>query len=346
MSIFDEPAMRPLGAVGERYWDNVSLISSPPTLEDIMFLQVAFAHTGMPYREVELGKSYVRRNGSVSIALSPGFLMNQKLKRLEMQGLPFGSIPRLLMLHICHEAKRWGNPLVDMNRSMSSFIREDLGGKSTGGGPRGALTILKDQMNRLAATHMTIGLAFTGGVSTVRPGSPFIEYRVWDEESLKNRPMWKTEVLLSDKFFESVIEQSIPIDMRAIQGLKSSPMCLDLYFNLTQRLYRIPGAQVQRVTWEQLWAQYGQDYVALKRFKQAANENLKRVLKFYADANITEIEGGLEFRQSPPPVPKAMSARKLRLMKGDKKTTQGNLNFSKKSSGPDPMVGVWKRDKQ
>lgn len=336
MSIFDEPAMCPLGPVGERYWDNVSLIASPPTLEDIAYLHVLFAHTGMPYKEVPFGQSYLRRNGKVSLALSPGFLMNPKTLQLEMQGLPYGPLPRLLMLYICHEAKRWNKPLIDMNRSMSSFLRHDLLAKSAGGGPRGALTSLKRQMNRLAATPMTIGLAHTGGVSTIRPAPAIVEYRVWDEESLKNRPMWKTEILMSDKFFEGVINQSIPLDGRAIQGLKSSAMCLDIYFNLAQRLYRIRAGKVEKVTWAQLWGQFGQDYSELKRFKYALIENLRRVLKFYPDANLTEVEDGIEFRKSKPPVPVIMSARKQKV--------QAEFDFHR--GRPDPNVGVWKGDKE
>ena len=338
MSIFDEPAMCPIGAVGDRYWDNVALISSPPAMEDITYLHVLFAHTGMPYKEVPFGQSYIRRNGRVSLALSPGFLMNPTTRQLEMQGLPYGPLPRLLMLYICHEAKRWNRPLIDMNRSMSSFLRQDLLAKSSGGGPRGALTSLKRQMNRLAATPMTIGLAYTGGVSTIRPTPAIVEYRVWDEESLKNRPMWKTEILMSDKFFEGVINQSIPLDNRAIQGLKSSAMCLDIYFNLAQRLYRIRAGKVEKVTWAQLWGQFGQDYTELKRFKFAFIENLRRVLKFYPDANITEYEEGIEFRRSPAPVPVTVSARRRR-------EVQPELDFTPKSRRPDPNVGVWKGDK-
>jgi hypothetical protein len=203
-------------------------------------------------------------------------------------------------------------------------------------------------MDRLAATPITIGVSYTrangkGAVSTIKPTPAIIEYKVWDEESLKDRPMWKTEILMSDKFFDGVVNQSIPLDSRAIHGLKSSAMCLDIYFNLAQRLYRISAGAVEKVSWIQLWGQFGQDCAELALFKFRFSENLRRVLKFYPDANITEIAdgSGLEFRKSPPPIPVVMSARRQKAQQ----EFDFALRAAAKKSGPDPNVGVWKGDK-
>ena len=98
MSNLDEPALKPFSSVGERYWEGVELIATPPTMDDITYLHILFAHTGMPYKEVEFGKPYRRQNGRVWLGLTPGYLMNPKTNKLELQGLPYGPLPRLLML--------------------------------------------------------------------------------------------------------------------------------------------------------------------------------------------------------------------------------------------------------
>ena len=316
MSIFDEPSLVPLGAVGERYWSALGEIARPPSNDEVSFLHVLFAHTGMPHKEHPFGQPYQRRNGSVYLGLTPGYLMNPETKKLELQGLPYGPLPRLIMLYICNEAKRSNCAKVDMNRSMTSFLREDLM-VNTSGGPRGGITSFKRQMNRVAATPITIGMTYLTdrgrtGVATHKPNPAIIQYKVWDEDSLVDKPMWNTEVTLSPEFFEGVIHHSIPLDVRAIHALRSSSMGLDVYFNLAQRLVRMRDGEVQLVTWQQLRDQFAPEYSEIKRFKFAFSELLARVLRVYPEANVTEVAGGLEFRRSKPPVPVIASRRSIR----------------------------------
>jgi hypothetical protein len=307
MSIFDEPALTPIGAIGERYWNTVATMGEP-TVDEIRYMHVIFAQTGFPYSEVPFGQPFQRKNGSAVLGLTPGYLMNPVTRRLELQGLPYGSIPRLLMLHICNEAKRCGRRKIDMNRSMTKFLRDDLL-VSPSGGVRGGLTAFKKQMNRVAATPMTIGLNYlTGrggrGATTFKPTPAIVEYNVWDEDSLVDKPMWHTEVTLSETFFDGVLHHAVPLDDRAIQALRKSPLQLDTYFNLAQRLPRMKGNEVQRVSWAQLKEQIGQEYAEIKGFKQNYLKALAMVKQVYPDANITYNTDGIELRRSKPPIPR------------------------------------------
>jgi Plasmid encoded RepA protein len=307
MSIFDEPALKPIGYIGERYWDAVATMGEP-TVDEIRYLHVIFAQTGFPYSEVAFGQPFQRRNGSAVLGLTPGYLMNPATRRLELQGLPYGSIPRLLMIHICNEAKRTSKRSIDMNRSMTKFLRDDLL-VSPSGGIRGGLTAFKKQMNRVAATPMTIGLNYlTGrggrGATTFKPTPAIIEYKVWDEDSLVDKPMWHTEVTLSESFFDGVIHHAVPLDDRAIQALRKSPLQLDIYFNLAQRLPRMRGNEVQKISWSQLRDQIGQEYAEIKGFKQNYLKGLAAVKQVYPDANITYNADGIELRRSKPPIPR------------------------------------------
>jgi hypothetical protein len=306
MSIFDEPALIPIGTVGERYWNTVATIGEP-TVDEIRYMHVIFAQTGFPYSEVPFGQPFQRRNGSAVLGLTPGYLMNPVTRRLELQGLPYGSIPRLLMIHICNEAKRTSKRKIDMNRSMTKFLRDDLL-VSPSGGVRGGLTAFKKQMNRVAATPMTIGLNYlTGrggrGAATFKPTPAIVEYKVWDEDSLVDKPMWHTEVTLSESFFEGVLYHSVPLDDRAIQALRKSPLQLDVYFNLAQRLPRMRGNEVQRISWAKLREQVGQEYGEVKTFRFNYLRALEKVKGVYPDANITYTADGIELRRSKPPIP-------------------------------------------
>lgn len=306
MSLFDEPSLVPLGAVGERYWDTVATMGAP-TVDEIRYLHVIFAQTGFPYSEVPMGQPFQRRNGSAVLGLTPGYLMNPKTKRLELQGLPYGSMPRLLMLYICNEAKRTKTKKIDMNRSMTSFLRNDLL-VSPSGGARGGLTAFKKQMNRVAATPITIGLNYLtekgrNGAATFKPTPAIVEYKVWDDDSLIDKPMWHTEVTLSESFFDGVIHHSVPLDDRAIQALRKSPLQLDTYFNLAQRLPRMKGNEVVRISWAKLREQVGQEYAELKNFKFNYLKSLQMVKRVYPDANISYDADGIELRRSKAPIP-------------------------------------------
>lgn len=306
MSIFDEPALIPIGTVGERYWNTVATMGEP-TVDEIRYMHVIFAQTGFPYSEVPFGQPFQRRNGSAVLGLTPGYLMNPLTRRLELQGLPYGSIPRLLMIHICNEAKRTSKRKIDMNRSMTKFLRDDLL-VSPSGGVRGGLTAFKKQMNRVAATPMTIGLNYlTGrggrGAATFKPTPAIVEYKVWDEDSLVDKPMWHTEVTLSESFFDGVLHHSVPLDDRAIQALRKSPLQLDVYFNLAQRLPRMRGNEVQRISWAKLREQVGQEYGEVKTFRFNYLRALEKVKGVYPDANITYTADGIELRRSKPPIP-------------------------------------------
>jgi Plasmid encoded RepA protein len=306
VSLFDEPSLVPLGAVGERYWNTVSAMGAP-TVDEIRYMHVIFAQTGFPYSEVPFGQPFQRRNGSAVLGLTPGYLHNPVTKRLELQGLPYGSIPRLLMLYICNEAKRAKTKRIDMNRSMTSFLRHDLL-VSPSGGVRGGLTMFKKQMNRVAATPITIGLNYLtekgrAGGATFKPTPAIVEYKVWDDDSLIDKPMWHTEVTLSESFFDGVIHHSVPLDDRAIQALRKSPLQLDTYFNLAQRLPRMRGNEVQRISWRVLREQVGQEYAEVKMFKFRYLEALAKVKRVYPDANITYDADGIELRRSKAPIP-------------------------------------------
>jgi hypothetical protein len=74
-------------------------------------------------------------------------------------GLPFGPKPRLILAHLNAEALRQGRPIIEVEDSLTAFVRriqDPLGsGKS---GPNGyEIGIFKDQLSRLATATRTSG---------------------------------------------------------------------------------------------------------------------------------------------------------------------------------------------
>src|SRR6201988_1051229 len=72
-------------------------------------------------------------------------------------GLPYGEKPRLVLIHLATEAVRTGNPVIDVEESMTAFGRS-LGLETNGQ----QLRSLKDQLTRLAAATIRMGTVEEG----------------------------------------------------------------------------------------------------------------------------------------------------------------------------------------
>jgi len=285
---------RLLDAVEEIY-------GSDPT--DLRYLHVVLAQCGLPYREPESSLPfYEKRNGRTSLILTPGVLLHPQTRKPTMQGIPYGAKPRLLMIHLCTEAKLRKSPEVEIAHSMSAFM-QDLGMAVTGG-KTGSIGRFKEQLNRLAATRMQLLFEDEDKVSMVNASSPISRYDVWFPKSPSQRMLWPTTVTLSREFFDSLMGQNaLPLDARAIRALQQSAMALDVYTWLAHRLRRIPQNKPAAISWMALQSQFGPEYNNIRKFRQDFKEALGKVLAVYRGANVDLPHGGtLTLRRSDPPI--------------------------------------------
>ena len=114
----------PLSPISNRLLDAaVSLYGDD--IEDMRFLHVVLAQCGLPYRKPKSPEPfYEKRNGRISIVLTPGVLLDPVTRRPTMQGIPYGAKPRLLMIHLCTMATKTNSPEIDIAASMSAFMRD------------------------------------------------------------------------------------------------------------------------------------------------------------------------------------------------------------------------------
>ena len=219
-------------------------------------------------------------------------------------GLPYGSIPRLLLSWMTTEAVRTRSPVLVLGSTLSAFMAElDLGRR---GGKRGDITRFKNQAERLFSS--TISCKYKG--ENLTHGKGFLitdEYSLWWQPKKPNQlPLWKSTITLSQKFFEQVIEKPVPVDMDAMMKLKRSPMALDIYFWLTYRLSYLHKDLL--LPWPLLQMQFGADYAqdaeGQYNFKRNFLLRLKDVLAVYDKARVFDADKGLLLRPSPPHVAK------------------------------------------
>jgi len=238
-------------------------------------------------------QEYTRTNGHYTLSIiSP--------KKI---GLPYGSIPRLLVAWLTTEAVRSQEREIPLGM-MSDFMRQlDLAKQ---GGPRGDITRFKDQVLRTFAASISCLYSHQPGKPSLadaglgfRIASEFLLFKphepgdplVWEPDS---------KVILSHEFFDEVITSSAPVDMRALKALKGSPMALDIYCWLSYRLSYLSKPTV--IPWEALQMQFGADYGLTRSFKHAFIGHLRAVCVVYPAARVEVLDIGLKLSPSPPHV--------------------------------------------
>lgn len=199
----------------------------------------------MPHKSTP-GTEFKRRNGLFTLTiLSPSIM-----------GLPYGTYPRLLLSWLTTEAVRTKEPELVLGPTLSGFMSQ-LGLLPTGG-RWGTISRLRDQMKRLFSSTIFCVVEEATQTSGLRMGVA-VKYRLWwDPKSPDQAALWLSTVTLSKDFFEEIIDRPVPIDLRALQLLKKSPLALDIYCWLTYRLSYLK--KQTEIPWEALRMQFGAGY--------------------------------------------------------------------------------------
>jgi Plasmid encoded RepA protein len=277
------------------------------------FASRLFAQVSLPYRDpgTTVAGSWVRRNGLVTLTVRPGEWLDPKTGELR-QGFPYGALPRLLLTWMTTEAVRTSSRQLYLGHSLYEFTgRIGLTPAPSFGQPRPRVggresRLLLDQMQRLFHAPIT---AYDARDPSRWHSKSFL---VADEGMLLFDParpdqaaLWGSEVILSERFFESVRAAPVPVDLAALARLKGSPLRLDIYVWLTYRMHYL--RKLTTVPWEALAAQFGGDYTRLRAFKAQFVKQLQAVRSVYPKVKIEPTKAGLVLRPSPTHVPRRQS---------------------------------------
>jgi Plasmid encoded RepA protein len=215
-------------------------------------------------------------------------------------GLPYGRVPRLLMMHICREAVIKKSPCIVLG-GISEFVRKlelDVSGR--------VIRSMRDQIRKLFSTTISYRENFTVENHRIERNGRFLiatkDTYFWCQNSTNNDQSWGGEITLSKEFYDEIIQRPVSIDLRAIRALKNSSMALDIYCWLTFRMSHLN--KITHIPWEYLMLQFGADYHYAKNFKVKFLHFLKKVLFFYSKAQVNYDEQGLILFPSPTHIPK------------------------------------------
>ena len=171
--------------------------------------------------------------------------------------LPFGNLPRLLLAWVCTEAVRTQSRELVLGKSLSEFMRKLEVISSDSGGSWGIRTRLKNQMERLFSTQISMIYEDERGKARV---SSLVADRAefwWNPRRPDEPSLWESKIELGEKFFYEIIRHPVPLDMNILKALKRSSLGLDWYLWLTYRTFALKHPL--RLSWRQLYRQFGPD---------------------------------------------------------------------------------------
>jgi hypothetical protein len=310
--------------IQQRLIDTAALSVEQPDLQSLLYQHTVFCQTSLPYRDPgEEARTWERLNGGVHLKVLAGEAMHPDLGRLVPVGLPFGPKCRMVLMHINQRALITESPQIEIEDTLSKFVRKVLKLDPKGRNMR----VVKDQLARLSASSIRLGLVRDGHAVTIN-SQIVTAFDVWFPKDDRQRVLWPSTVSLSLDYFQSLLNHAVPLDEAHIAALSHSALALDIYTWLAQRLHRIPVGKPARISWLALHGQFGQGYnpERIDKFRQVFRVALKEVLTLYRAARVEDEEPttprrlsqggyyvwrekplkGLTLYNSPPPVRKLL----------------------------------------
>ena len=288
------PALSPV----KRRLMEASIAQQQDDPDALLYQHTVLCQTGLPYRNPGAdAREWERINGRAHLKVLAGEAMHPTEGRFVPVGLPYGPKARLILIHLNAEAVRTQSPVIEVEDSMTAFVRRLQGRPPTG--PE--IQKFKEQLATLAAASIRLGMirdneAITVNTQIVR------QFNLWFPKDGRQRVLWPSEVQLSLDYFESLARHAVPLDDRAVAALAHNAMALDIYAWLAQRLHRVPYGRPQFITWPILQTQFGWHYNSLRKFRQVFKATLATVHSQYRAARLDLDEKGLTLYQSLPPV--------------------------------------------
>ena len=303
-SSLDEPvkALQDASPQARRHFtqsDQVNaLVGASEADPDLGFMARLMALCSLPRTNPGTRHQYKRVNGPYTLYMNA----------VGGNKLPFGNLPRLLLAWVCTEAVRTQSRELVLGASLSEFMRKLDVLSSDSGGTWGIRTRLRNQMDRLFST--TISLIYEDERARAKIISPVANRTEfwWDPRRPNERMLWKSKIRLGEDFFNEIIRHPVPIDMNTLKALKRSSLGLDLYLWVAYRTFTLN--RPLRLSWRQVYCQFGSDQAQagdkniVNDFRTKCLRELKKIKLAWPDLKYATATGVLILSPSKPSIPR------------------------------------------
>ena len=260
----------------------------------VCYVTSLMAQVSLPHRDPKT-RRYFRRNGNIQIFLDDPTGI----------GLPYGSIPRLVLVWVTTEAfNKRSNELI-LGDSINQYLRKL--NIIPSGGKRGSIIRVENQIERLLNSTWTIRIEDGQGQGYITRHARIVsEFSFWSGRDPNQTPLWENAIILTDEFYKEIIAHPVPLDMRVLENIKQSPTAIDIYLWRTYRNSYL--TKETTISWKQLQRQFGAGYANDKRglnnFQQAFMREQKKLELLYPGAAVRKVRGRVVLVPHKPSVPK------------------------------------------
>jgi len=243
------------------------------------FLHSALCAMSLPVRRpADEHAPIIRQDGQYTLVINPKPVVTESpagQRRLQSLGVPFGSLPRLVLIHIMTEAVRTKSRHIVLGTTFTDWMRR-MGFRTISYGPRGSATLIRDQLDRLLACEWMIRWDQEGAESEREFGVK--EIKLTNEYGGVDRKSggFVREILMTEEFFDHLRQHAVPLNENAIRQLRDSATALDLYTWLAYRLPRISPKRPVSISWQQLAVHFGNDGRNIRKFRQTVRDAWER----------------------------------------------------------------------
>lgn len=267
-------------------------VAEPLTLE-MTFIPAVFTQVYLPKQRLTQ-EQYEHINGEAMLFIQAGSLEVSDNNRIDFP-VPYGAMARLIICDIAAYAAKKKTRVIDLEKSASKYLKR-LG--------------LDNQGLRHEALHLQISALAACSFQFSYQGNAFNGHPIanfgmeMDTSNGKTKRVWPKSMTLSEGFYQSITNNLVPLDHRALKALKGSALSFDIYVWAVQRLFRLQGVKV--LYWSQLRRQFAPNYGGSephKNFKKKFKQALEKVLAVYPMAKMEVVQCGIRLTKSPPPIP-------------------------------------------
>lgn len=279
------------------------------------FLHSALCAMSLPVRRPsDDTAAIIRQDGQYTLAITPRPVLQRVdgQQQMSILGVPYGSLPRLVLIHIMTEAVRTRTRHIVLGSSFTDWMRR-MGFRSISYGPRGSATLIRQQLDRLLACDWTI----RWDNENTKGDQEFAvkEVKLTNEYAgtTSRHGGFSREILLTEGFFDHLREHAVPLDENAVRQIRDSATSLDLYTWLSYRLPRINKTRPILISWPQLAVHFGNEGNNIRKFRQTIRDAWERqVSAVYPEARAEFDTTAIRLYASPAP----LARRPLRLVAG------------------------------
>lgn len=242
-------------------------------VDDIWFQYSSFCTHVLPHSKTESLKVETRY---------PGHTMTIEC----VQGVPYGSIPRLIILYVNSIAVKYRTQQVSLGNSIKQFV-ETLG-YTVNYKEGGTNDQVMSQLDKLFHTTFVLSkiVETNSGDKSVKETAKvrfnlFDGKVTWEEFAAGMKTNDAALLKLSDEYFKELLAHPVPLSMDALLKLKKSTLAMDLYAFIS---YRANSNRVVAAKISQLQHQFGNSDETW-RFKQAVQRAFKKVKEVWPECS-------------------------------------------------------------